>query len=73
MARTITPTGYAASARGASSTLSLFARISTWLKVANERRALAALSADRLQDIGLSEHGAALEAARPFWDAPSRA
>lgn len=50
----------------------LLSRISTWMRVAEERRALANLPADRLKDIGMSEHAAAMEIARPFWDAPSR-
>lgn len=36
-----------------------------------QRRALAALDAYRLADLGLSEEQAQAEAARPLWDAPS--
>jgi uncharacterized protein YjiS (DUF1127 family) len=41
-----------------------------WLQVARERRALAAMTAQQLRDIGVSPASAAREAARPFWDLP---
>jgi len=36
-----------------------------------QRRALAQLDAERLDDIGLSADAARKEAARPIWDAPA--
>lgn len=36
-------------------------------QVANQRRALSALDADALTDIGISYSDAAHEAAKPFW------
>ncbi len=44
----------------------------TFLTVWKERRELAGLSESRLKDIGISSHAAALEAARPAWDLPTR-
>lgn len=38
--------------------------------LSRQRAELAAMSADRLADLGLTPEAAALEAARPFWDAP---
>lgn len=50
----------------------LFARIAKWMRVAAERRRLAALPQERLADIGLDADAAWAEASRPFWDAPCR-
>lgn len=50
----------------------LLTRITHWLNVARSRRALAALDATQLEDLGISASEAREEAARPFWDAPSR-
>lgn len=50
----------------------LLARIATWMRVASERRRLAALPAERLADIGLDADAAWAESRRPFWDAPCR-
>lgn len=41
-----------------------------WMRVARERRALAALGERELRDIGLEPDVAAREAARPFWELP---
>lgn len=46
--------------------------VGQWLRVARERRALAALGDRQLRDIGLEPDAAAREAARPFWDLPER-
>lgn len=43
-----------------------------WVRVAQERRQLARLDERMLRDVGLDEASAAQEAARPFWDIPSR-
>ncbi len=45
-------------------------RLFLGLSVARERRALAALDAHLLRDIGLTRDAAAREAARDPWDAP---
>lgn len=47
--------------------LSLRAALALW----RSRRALAALSADHLCDVGITAQEARQEAARPFWDAPA--
>lgn len=39
-----------------------------WLALARQRRLLATLDADRLDDIGLTRDEALREARRPFWD-----
>lgn len=39
-------------------------------ELARQRRALARLDADRLDDLGLSHDEARTEAARPIWDVP---
>lgn len=44
--------------------------IAEWVRVSAERRALAALPAERLKDIGLTEAERRREVARPFWDLP---
>ncbi len=41
------------------------------LGLARQRRALAKLAPEQLEDIGLSAEQARAEAARPFWDAPA--
>ena len=43
-----------------------------WLRVARERRQLAALGPDELADLGIAPEAARMEAARPFWDLPRR-
>ena len=45
----------------------LIARLAEWRRRSRSRRALAALDARLLKDVGLSEAEARLEAARPFW------
>lgn len=60
---------------GASRTTSIAALAQTvflWARVAEERRALAALDADRLTDIGVSRAAASDEARRPFWRLDAR-
>jgi uncharacterized protein YjiS (DUF1127 family) len=47
--------------------LSLHAAFALW----RSRRALAALSAEQLCDVGLRPQDAKAEAARPVWDAPA--
>ncbi|MCH2078800.1 MAG: DUF1127 domain-containing protein [Rhodobacteraceae bacterium] len=54
-----------------SSASDIVARVSHWLNVARSRRALAALDAMQLADLGISATEAHDEASRPFWDAPS--
>ena len=49
----------------------IVARLLALLALRRERRALAALEAYRLADLGLTEELARTEAARPLWDAPS--
>jgi len=46
----------------------LIARV---LQVARERRRLAALPAEALEDLGIAAAEARREAARPFWDLPA--
>lgn len=41
-----------------------------WLDLRRQRRALARLEPQHLDDIGLSPDQARAEAARPIWDAP---
>ena len=41
-----------------------------YLEIWRTRRALAALDADALRDIGVSAKAAATEAAKPIWDVP---
>ena len=41
-----------------------------WMRVARERRRLAALDAAALADLGIPAPAARAEAARPFWDLP---
>ena len=63
----------AASARGpVSLRASLFAlpSLGQMMALARQRRALADLPAERLDDIGLTASQARAEARRPFWDAP---
>ena len=44
--------------------------LGAWVRVARERRQLAALTDRQLRDMGLDPQAAAREAARPFWDLP---
>lgn len=46
--------------------------VGLWTAVSRERHRLAALSDDALHDIGISRTQARREAARPFWDLPTR-
>ncbi|MEH6646031.1 DUF1127 domain-containing protein [Sulfitobacter sp.] len=55
------------SARCATSRPSLLNLLAIW----RSRRALASLSENQLQDIGISRPEARTEAARPIWDAPT--
>jgi uncharacterized protein YjiS (DUF1127 family) len=41
-----------------------------WMRVARERRMLAAMSEQQLRDIGVNAAAAEREASRPFWDLP---
>ena len=50
--------------------MGLLAQIARLISLASQRRALAALDADQLDDLGLTRAEAAAEAARPIWDAP---
>lgn len=43
-----------------------------WIARARERRALSKLDSRLLRDIGVDPADAAQEAARPFWEGPSR-
>lgn len=43
------------------------ATVALWHSRARQRRALAELSAELLDDIGVSPHQAAMEARKPFW------
>ncbi len=45
--------------------------LGAWLRVARERRRLAALDERQLRDIGIDPAAAAREAGRPFWDLPA--
>ena len=51
---------------------SLWQRILTWHRVAQERRRLLELDQRTLKDIGLSVDDAVQEASRPFWDYEAR-
>jgi len=42
--------------------------VSTWLRVAAERRRLARLDDKQLADLGLDADAVAREVSRPFWD-----
>jgi uncharacterized protein YjiS (DUF1127 family) len=46
--------------------------LARWRRIRRERRQLLELSDHMLSDLGLTRAEAAREAARPFWDAPSR-
>lgn len=50
---------------------SLMTRLMDMNALYRQRRALAALDADALADLGLTRTEADAEAARPVWDAPS--
>ncbi len=56
--------------------LTLPRMVYAWLRhvwsVDRERQALARLSACELADIGITDHAARREAARAFWDLPTR-
>lgn len=54
-----------------SSRLRLRFPLGQWIRVARERRMLAAMSEQQLRDIGIDAASAAAEAARPFWDLPA--
>ena len=49
----------------------LLATLVTAWQVARERRALSQVDARTLEDIGLSEEAASIEAGRAFWDLPT--
>ena len=60
------------SAHAASHTVSAaLTRLGAMIAIYRSRRALAALDADALTDIGLTATEAAHEARRPFWDIPA--
>lgn len=44
--------------------------LADYLGLSRQRRALGALDARRLADLGLDAHDARTEAERPFWDVP---
>lgn len=46
--------------------------VGRWMRVAAERRRLAALSDEALKDLGISRAEADAEASRPFWDTACR-
>lgn len=48
----------------------LLKTITNMVQLHKERRLLASLGADALNDIGLTKHDAQIEASRPVWDAP---
>ncbi len=48
----------------------LLKSMTNMVQLFKERRALAALDADALADIGISRQQALTEASRPTWDAP---
>ncbi|MEE3361560.1 MAG: DUF1127 domain-containing protein [Pseudomonadota bacterium] len=48
-----------------------FSKIVAMIRLARQRRALAALDADQLSDIGLTPEDARQEAERLFWDVPN--
>ena len=50
---------------------SLMTRVSQMAALYRQRRALAALDADQLDDLGLTRTQAETEAARPIWDIPN--
>ncbi|SEA52603.1 DUF1127 domain-containing protein [Rubrimonas cliftonensis] len=64
--RTVLPAARPAARR------SLWRRLADRLDLIRQRRALAALDARLLADIGLSREDAEAEARRPFWDGPVR-
>ena len=49
----------------------VLARLAMIVQIARERRALSALDARTLQDIGVNEADAAHEAGRALWDLPT--
>lgn len=55
---------------GAAPLASVIGAFRPWAALRRERRALGALDARLLRDIGVSEADARIEADRPFWDAP---
>lgn len=59
-------------ARADRSRLGGWQRISVYLGIFAQRRALARLDDAALNDIGVSREAAEFEAARPFWDLPAR-
>ena len=46
--------------------------LGAWIRVSRERRMLGGLNEQQLRDIGIDAATAANEAARPFWDLPTR-
>ena len=46
--------------------------LARWWRIRRERRQLLALSDHMLRDVGLTPADARREAARPFWDVPTR-
>ena len=56
--------------RPASGRLSVAGRIGLALAVWRQRRALAELPAERLEDLGLTEDDVRREVSRPMWDVP---
>ncbi len=46
--------------------------LARWIATARQRRALAALDAERLADLGIAPEAARREAKRPFWDLARR-
>lgn len=50
---------------------SIVSMVQLWLRLFAERRALGALDARLLADVGITADDAAAEAARPFWDVPA--
>lgn len=55
-------------ARDFRSLAGLRTRVSRWVEISKQRRALAGMSDRQLKDIGLTRFEAEQEAARPFWD-----
>lgn len=52
-----------------SSGLSFFELVLLWASRARQRRDLAELTAEQLDDVGIARDAAAAEAAKPFWQA----
>ncbi len=69
MAVSFTPSRIATHAHGRAP--SIVARIRAALALSHQRRALAALSDEALDDIGVTRLDAHAEATRPVWDVPA--